>query len=481
MEMNQNDQQILQQKTTVMNAMEATPFPVLLGRDGIFLFANKHALRLLEAEDLEHIRGKHVIDFTHKTSYQHTLKELALLKRDVPQSSSLKNILTLRGNVLEIETVVSKITVNGEKLDYIIVKDSSESSTLQHRYLMQKKHYQTLIDNSIDTVALVTDNIFQYINKAGLKLFGAEHESEIIGRSVLDFIHRRDHEDVLQRTIRVIDHPEVPAERVEREFIRLDGTSRFVESVVMPFNIDNKPSLQVILRDITENKQQHEHIVKNEKLLTAGQLSAGIAHEIRNPLTSIKGFLQLLEHKIPEENKRYAEIMREEIDKIERITGEMLSLSKSQAIIRSQHNLVALIEEVITLLEPQATLKNVVIHNIIEVQEIAILCDKQQIKQVFINIMKNAIESMEGGGRVSVAMSVEKAWVKAAVTDEGCGIPKSLIGQINEPFFTTKGTGTGLGLTICNRILKEYGGELHIDSVEGQGTAFTVIFPYKEC
>ncbi|TYS18770.1 PAS domain S-box protein [Rossellomorea vietnamensis] len=478
MDMNQNDLQILEQKTSIMNAMEATPFPVLLGRDGVFLFANKHALKLLEADSLELIRGKHVIDFTHETSYQHTIKELAMLKRGIPQSSSLKNIMTMKGNVLEIETVVSKITVNGEKLDYIIVKDSSESSRLQHRYLMQKKHYQTLIDNSIDTVALVTDNVFQYINKAGLKLFKAQHESEIIGRSVLDFIHPRDHEDVKQRTINVIDHPNGPAERVEREFIRLDGTSRFVESVVMPFNIDNKPSLQVILRDITENKQQHQHTVKNEKLLTAGQLSAGIAHEIRNPLTSIKGFLQLLETKIPEENQRYAEIMREEIDKIERITGEMLSLSKSQAIIRTQHNIITLIDQVVTLLEPQATLKNVVINNTIDDQEIVIQCDKQQIKQVFINIMKNAIESMEDGGDVSVGLSVENGRVEVTVTDEGCGIPKSLLGQITEPFFTTKGTGTGLGLTICNRILKEYGGELRIDSTEGQGTVFTVVFPF---
>ncbi|WP_456274416.1 ATP-binding protein [Bacillus sp. AK031] len=467
----------LEENASIIEAIEITPFPVLLGDQGVFIYANKHALELLEMESLEQLTGKHVMEFTHKNSFKQTQKELEQLHDDHSQSQNLKNIITMKGNVFEIESVVKRVSINEYKLDYILIKESSEIDTYQHQYLMQKKHYQTLIDNSIDTVALVTDNVFQYINKAGLKLFGAKHEDEIIGKSVLEFIDSADHNDVLRRTINVIGNPDSPPVIKERLFYRLDGTKRFVESVVMPFDIDNKPSVQVILRDITEQKQHHEHNVKTEKLLTAGQLSAGIAHEIRNPLTSIKGFMQLLEGKIPEENQRYVEIMREEIDKIERITGEMLSLSKPQAIIKNSHNLVTLLEEVITLLEPQATLKNVEIKSNVAYNDLRINSDKQQLKQVFINLIKNAIESMEDGGVVTVGMKQRGKDIEVAIKDSGCGIPPHLITQINEPFFTTKGTGTGLGLTICHTILKEYNGELSVESKEKEGTIFTVSLP----
>jgi two-component system, sporulation sensor kinase A len=475
--MKQRIKTYLEENASILEAIELNPFPVLLGDQGVFVYANKHALELLEMENLEQLTGKHVMDFTHENSFRQTQLELDQLHQGNPKIQNPKNIITMKGSVLEIESEVKRVSINEGQLDYILIKDANKIDTYEHQYLMQKKHYQTLIDNSIDTVALVTDNVFQYINKAGLKLFGAKHEDEIIGKSVLEFIDSADHSDVLRRTINVIGNPDAPPVIKERQFYRIDGTRRFVESVVMPFDIDNKPSVQVILRDITEQKQNHEHNVKTEKLLTAGQLSAGIAHEIRNPLTSIKGFMQLLEGKIPEENQRYVEIMREEIDKIERITGEMLSLSKPQAIIKKSHNLVTLLEEVITLLEPQATLKNVEIMSNFAVDDIFINSDKQQLKQVFINLIKNAIESMDDGGVITVSLQHQGQGINIFIKDTGCGIPLEMLTQINEPFFTTKGTGTGLGLTICNTILKEYNGELTVESREKEGTIFGVSLP----
>ncbi|UII57600.1 ATP-binding protein [Cytobacillus spongiae] len=247
--------------------------------------------------------------------------------------------------------------------------------------------------------------------------------------------------------------------------------------IVMPFYVDKNPSLQVIFRDVTEQKQNLKHVIQTEKLSTAGQLSAGIAHEIRNPLTSIKGFLQLIEGEIPPHSLLYTGIMKDEIDKIERITGEMLSLSKPQAYQCQEYNLLNLINDVITLLTPQATLKNVEILTDFTMEQALFTCDKMQIKQVFINIIKNAIEAMERGGKVLITTENKVNWLNIHVIDEGSGISDQHLYKVNEPFFTTKGTGTGLGLTICNAIIKDYNGRILIDSKEQKGTRVTIQLP----
>ncbi|RSK26223.1 PAS domain S-box protein [Bacillus sp. HMF5848] len=471
------DSSILDSKISIKEALEISPFPVLIGKGGFFLYANRHALSLLETDNVEQVIGKNVIELTHESSIFETKNFLEDLKQHKQYDNSAKKIVTFKHNILEIESVVTRITLFDEEIDVVFIKDHSQIKEMEQKYLIQQNHYQTLIDNSIDTVALITaDHIFKYINKSGLKLLGAKERKEIIGKSLFDFVPKQYHDDMLYRTNHVIQNQCIGSAK-EREMIRIDGSSRHVESVVMPFYIDNNPSLQVIIRDITEQKQNLKHIIQSEKLLTAGQLSAGIAHEIRNPLTSIKGFLQFMENKIPQENQMYTQIMMDEIDKIERITGEMLSLSKPQAYQYSKHNLVILIREVITLLNPQAILKNVEFSIDFKVTQFDFNCDKQQIKQVFINVIKNAIEAMEHGGLVSIVTEASEKGLNIHITDQGQGIPKDTLTKVSDPFFTTKGTGTGLGLTICNAIIKDYEGEIVINSKEQEGTTVTVVLP----
>ncbi|MEC5422592.1 ATP-binding protein [Virgibacillus sp. C22-A2] len=228
------------------------------------------------------------------------------------------------------------------------------------------------------------------------------------------------------------------------------------------------------LKDITDKKQAEEMMIRSEKMSVAGQLAAGIAHEIRNPLTSLKGFLQLLQAGV-NRKEEYYNIMIEEIEKMESITSELLFISKPLTDNKKVESVKKMIDDVVILLEPQAKLKTIKIECFVSEKEF-IYCDRSQIKQVLINLVKNAIEAMDEPGTVKIAADSNKAHSEINIVDEGPGIPEEIIHKLGEPFFTTKQTGTGLGLMITKQILERHGAELKINKNDTVGSTFQIIF-----
>lgn len=222
--------------------------------------------------------------------------------------------------------------------------------------------------------------------------------------------------------------------------------------------------------------QTAEMIVHSEKMSVAGQLAAGIAHEIRNPLTSLKGFLQLLQTDIKQKDIYYR-IMEEEIDKIDMITSELLFISKPLTNEKKIETVHSMVQDVMILLGSQARLENIQLESFID-EELYIYCDRSQIKQVLINLVKNAIDAMEKSGKIEVrARLTPHKIVELDIIDQGPGISKQLLEKIEEPFFTTKQTGTGLGLTITKEILQKHHGQLKIVKSDENGSIFRISFP----
>lgn len=239
---------------------------------------------------------------------------------------------------------------------------------------------------------------------------------------------------------------------------------------------NNEEFYLLTIQDITSQKETEELMIRAEKMSITGQLAAGIAHEIRNPLTAIKGFLQLLQSGIGDKDAYY-KVMVDEIEKINKITSELLFLAKPITENFNDFSLLHLISDVVTLFQPQANQKNIEI--ITEVnQEINVHCDQTQIKQIFINLIKNAIEEMEEGGTIYIHSMIRDECVQIDVVDEGQGIHPDVIHKINEPFFTTKEEGTGLGLVIIKQILDRHNGTLHVFLNEHVGSTFRVLLPY---
>lgn len=259
---------------------------------------------------------------------------------------------------------------------------------------------------------------------------------------------------------------------------------RNIEVTEIPFvNNDEDHLILYVANDITQRLKEEEYIRKSEKLNVLGELAAGVAHEIRNPLTSLKGFIHLIKSDDTEADKRnfYLDIMSKEIDRISEVINELLLLAKPQADVFEKTDILKVLKDVKVLLDTTAIMRNIEIH--IESQEdlpkIEVIAN--QVKQVFINIIKNAIEAMTNGGKVHIIVkAMGDSKVNIQIIDNGIGISKDRLPKLGEPFFTTKEKGTGLGLTVCHRIVRRHHGEIHFESELGKGTTVNIILPIEQ-
>jgi two-component system sporulation sensor kinase A/two-component system, sporulation sensor kinase E len=229
----------------------------------------------------------------------------------------------------------------------------------------------------------------------------------------------------------------------------------------------------VVLKDITLIKRERQLL--SEKQAAAGQLAAGIAHEIRNPITAIKGFVQLMmgEHK---GETTYYNIVESEINRVEMILKELMVLAKPTKKHYQELDIQRLLEKVLTLMESQTLLNNVEVVKNFHALEVSVVGDENQLKQVFINYIKNAIEAMPDGGKLVIEGIHVNECVHIRIIDEGSGIPPDIVERISEPFFTTKEHGTGLGMLVSNEIIEEHKGKINILS-NTEGTSIEVILP----
>jgi PAS domain S-box-containing protein len=265
------------------------------------------------------------------------------------------------------------------------------------------------------------------------------------------------------------------------ESIRKTKTGNLVNVMMSCFPLweeeDKVAGWAVMIRDITEQKQAQEVLIRTEKLSIAGELAASIAHEIRNPITTVKGFLQLLQTGTTEKWNYYS-LMSSEIDRIELILSELLMLAKPQVSHFQQKNVPLLIQDVVSLLIPQANMNNVLIITEFDSDEVMINCEENQLKQAFINFIKNAIDSMPQGGKVVIQMeSSDKVELLIRIIDQGYGIPEHILPKLGQPFYTTKEKGTGLGLMVSKKIIENHQGSIAIYSKENIGTTIEVKIP----
>ncbi|MCA1029747.1 PAS domain-containing protein [Bacillus timonensis] len=271
--------------------------------------------------------------------------------------------------------------------------------------------------------------------------------------------------------------------REEESFYVPSGELKTFDVIKVPlFNEDgSRKGLVTIGRDISQLKAAESLLLRKEKLSVVGELAAGIAHEIRNPLTSIKGFVQLMRDSNTH-NKEHFPIILSELERINQIVSEMLVFAKPQSKSMTAFQLEEVISYAIKLTSHEATLHDVHVDVSNKHHHVSIWGDKNQLIQVFINVIKNAIDAMPSGGKLSIIVEkVQGDKVSIKLIDNGQGIPADRLEKIGEPFYTLKEKGVGLGLTISNKILHEHKGTLNIESEVGKGTTVEVILPlHKE-
>lgn len=261
-----------------------------------------------------------------------------------------------------------------------------------------------------------------------------------------------------------------------------DGTYYWVDTTIVPFiNDSGKPYQYLAIRnDITERKHSEELLHRQDKLAAVGQLAAGVAHEIRNPLTSMKGYAEfLLLDEEKEERKEFIDIILDEIDRVDSIVEDFMVLAKPKAIQLEEENIIPIIENVISLLEFEARKRNVAIHFQPQEPIIQIECDENRMKQVFLNFIKNGIEAMPDGGKIIISIDNIDDKIQISIRDTGIGIPQDKLKKIGDPFYTTKKNGNGLGLMVSFKIIESHHGRVYIESELNKGTTFNIILPAK--
>lgn len=275
------------------------------------------------------------------------------------------------------------------------------------------------------------------------------------------------------------------SERIEQvlriRFIELHNQELMAERERLMSEIEAwNMELEKRVQEKTEALQKAQaEIVQSEKLASLGYLSAGMAHEIRNPLNSISLFVQLIKSGLDDPEKvEYIEKILKEVDRIDAILGKLLAASKRPRYEISDVRFDVIIDGTLEVFKPQTTHHNIIVRKEFFRVPPPMKADSSEIEQIFTNLFLNAIYEMQGGGTLGVSLDCDDRELIVRVSDTGRGIPKENLSNIFDPFFTTKTSGSGLGLSVVLRIVKTYNGKIEIEKSDETGTTFVVRLPF---
>jgi PAS domain S-box-containing protein len=414
---------------------------------------------------------------------EHEKADAFRLYQSLINGEQIKNFEAIKlrkdGSAFYANVSVSPVqNAEGLVIGFISVsRDISDKKQAEEELLAREKQFRKLLKLNPEPIALHKDGIIKFVNDACCQLFGGASPDEFTGRSIFEFFCPNDKHLIAARLEQIMQAGlDSYSEFIERKMRKLDGTLFDVEiSTIYVYKDMGNPVVQSVIRDLTARKKSEEAMIRSEKLSLIGQLAAGIAHDIRNPLTSLMGFVHLLKSK----NTDYVDVMMEELEHINYVVNEFMTLAKPHLSYYIESKVLVLVQSVISFLQPHAHLYNVQIQMDREQEIPDIYCIPDQIKQVLINVLKNAIESMISGGiiQISFQISLHQTLV-ICVKDQGIGISEERLAQLGEPFYTTKANGTGLGLMVCKRIVEAHGGQLTILSKINQGTTVEIELPF---
>jgi two-component system, sporulation sensor kinase E len=377
--------------------------------------------------------------------------------------------------------------------------------------LAQEKGFLETVFNAIQEGIIVTDSNgrITYLNDAACGLFGLE-TSDAIGKR-LDERIRGLHWDSLTKSGGPVSH--------DTEIFY--PQNRFINFYIVPLMIEHRDAVAggipdsdravatrgervgsaspssatgaeevghvMILRDITQSRRTAQQTIESERLNALTLLAAGVAHEIGNPLNSLHIHLQLMERSVQKltgdakaELQQSIDIARSEVDRLDSIVTQFLrAIRPSRPQLRPE-NLNTIVEEAVRFFTPEIHDRDIVVEQELRADLPLLQLDRDQMKQAFYNVIKNSLEAMKRHGTLRIHTDLDDTHVLIRFVDTGSGISAGNLSRVFQPYFTTKPAGTGLGLLIVRRIVREHGGELSIESSEGKGLTLTIRLPYIE-
>lgn len=360
-----------------------------------------------------------------------------------------------------------------------IIRDITERKQAEAAMRQSEERYRRLVQVSPDAIFVLRGDCIVFGNGEAVSLLGAADESQIVGRPLIDFVPPEERVVLQRRFFRVEDGQEqVPL--FEQLFVRIDGSSVEVEATAAHYRDQEGPAVLVVARDITERKRLQAQLRRTERVAELGTVASGMAHEIGTPMNVILGRAEYLMERTKEEPIRKGlQTIVSQVERITRVMNQLLAFARRRPVEHRALDLRQTIEDNLEIFQERLSHSNIRVETSFAEACPLVHADADQMSQVLINLVMNAIHAMPKGGTLKLALAPDRDMVRVLVADTGHGMPRDVIAKIFDPFFTTKefGKGTGLGLTVVKGIIEEHSGTIEVESEPEQGTTFTICLP----
>jgi PAS domain S-box-containing protein len=378
----------------------------------------------------------------------------------------------ISGAIREIELEQSLESYYGQ-LEEMVEQRTRDLETAQD----QLRLLSNTVKSSIDGITLADmDGNLTFGNEASQKMWGYPAE-ELVGMKMPQLYVENERDNVINK---LIPGARQEAWMGELTAVSKDGREFPVLVTISPVHNDSGEieAIVGVYRDVTENKEMRDKLIRSERLAAVGELASGVGHELRNPLNVIRNCVYLINMSLGEdvdgEISKTLRLLDQQVDISNKIVTDLLNFTRIRPPALANVDLNSLVKESLSWITMPA---EVTVTTDFDADSPKAQVDAEQVGRVFANIISNAVQAMIGKGKLNITTGIENGYVTASFEDNGCGIPDKNLDNIFEPLFTTKPKGIGLGLAISKRLVEQNHGRIEIDSQIGTGTTFTVKLP----